>query len=316
MIISGNITSSNLSTTGVITSATNITATSNIAGGNILTTGQVSATGNITGGNITVTNVTGTLLTAAQPNITSVGTLSSLNVAANVAGGNILTGGLVSATGTVTGSQFIGSGAGLTSIPGANVVGTMSVSTTGAAATVTTNAQPNITSVGTLTGLTVSGAIAPNTNGTINLGAVGTPFATIFGNVFSGRATTASYADLAENYLADAEYAPGTVVAFGGDKEVTVSNKDLDVTVAGVVSTNPAYHMNFALEGEHVAAVALVGRVPCRVTGTVSKGDMMVSNGDGTARSEKNPTFGSVIGKALQSFNGELGTIEIVVGRL
>jgi hypothetical protein len=148
------------------------------------------------------------------------------------------------------------------------------------------------------------------------LGAVGTTFATIFGNIFSGRSTTASYADLAENYLADAEYAPGTVVAFGGDKEVTISGQDLDVTVAGVISTNPAYQMNSELQGEYVAAVALTGRVPCRVTGSVTKGAMMVSNGDGTARAEANPKMGSVIGKALQSFSGELGTIEIVVGRL
>jgi hypothetical protein len=43
---------------------------------------------------------------------------------------------------------------------------------------------------------------------------------------------------------------------------------------------------------------------------------MMVSNGDGTARAEKNPVMGSVIGKALEAFDGDAGVIEIVVGKL
>jgi len=60
--------------------------------------------------------------------------------------------------------------------------------------------------------------------------------------------------------------------------------------------------------------VALQGRVPCSVTGTVRKGDMLVSNGDGSARAEANPAVGTVIGKALANFDGEIGIIEVVVG--
>jgi hypothetical protein len=52
------------------------------------------------------------------------------------------------------------------------------------------------------------------------------------------------------------------------------------------------------------------------VVGTVAKGDMMVATGDGQARAEHNPILGSVIGKALEDFNGTEGMIEIVVGRL
>ncbi len=63
-------------------------------------------------------------------------------------------------------------------------------------------------------------------------------------------------------------------------------------------------------------ALALQGRVPCKVTGTINKGDMMVSAGDGRARSEENPRYGSVIGKALEDFDGDDGVIEVVVGRL
>jgi len=129
------------------------------------------------------------------------------------------------------------------------------------------------------------------------------------------KATSAQYADLAEKYTADAEYAPGTVVAFGGSAEVTASTENGDRRVAGVVSTNPSYIMNGGLEGANVVTVALTGRVPCRVTGTVRKGDLMVSNGDGTARAEADPKAGSIVGKALADFDGAEGTIEVVVGR-
>jgi len=127
--------------------------------------------------------------------------------------------------------------------------------------------------------------------------------------------TTAQYADLAENYSADADYAPGTVVCFGGDAEVTECNTDGDRKIAGVVSTNPAYIMNNELEGTK-ATIALQGRVPCKVVGNVQKGDMMVSAGNGTARAEADPKMGSVIGKALEDFNGDEGTIEVVIGRM
>lgn len=74
--------------------------------------------------------------------------------------------------------------------------------------------------------------------------------------------------------------------------------------------------MNSGLIGAHTVAVALTGRVPCRVEGPVTRGAMMVSAGNGRARAETNPSMGTVIGKAVQSFDGDIGTIEIVVGRL
>jgi hypothetical protein len=121
---------------------------------------------------------------------------------------------------------------------------------------------------------------------------------------------------LAENYSADAHYEPGTVLEFGGSNEVTISNTAGSATIAGVVSTNPAYLMNSHLEAEHVAGIALMGRVPVKVVGAVRKGQMMVSAGNGHAMACTTPTLGSVIGKALEDFNGESGTIEVVVGRL
>jgi hypothetical protein len=311
--------------------------------GNIYSGGLISATGNITGGNLSGTNITGTLATAAQTNITSVGTLGALTVTANTTSGNLLTGGLVSAAGnitggnilgganvnatthtgttvsvtsTVTGSQFNGSGAGLTSIPGGNVTGTVPSATSATTAgTVTTAAQPNITSVGTLTGLTINNATTAITNGAANgVGNIGTS-ANSFNTIFA-KATSAQYADLAEMYVADADYPPGTVLEFGGTHEVTVSNTAASALIAGVVSTNPAHLMNSTAQGKHLAAIALVGRVPTLVIGPVSKGAMMVSAGNGYAQASATPAMGTVIGKAVEDFAGKSGTIEIAVGRL
>ena len=129
-------------------------------------------------------------------------------------------------------------------------------------------------------------------------------------------ATSARYADLAERYTADSAYDPGTVLIFDGALEVTVSNQDASPKVAGVVSTDPAYLMNSDLQGTLTVALALTGRVPTKVIGPVHKGDMMVSTADGRARAESNPAMGTVIGKALEDFDGTEGTIEVVVGRL
>jgi hypothetical protein len=153
--------------------------------------------------------------------------------------------------------------------------------------------------------------IMPTANATANIGSAALSFNTVF-----AKATSAQYADLAEKYTADAEYEPGTVVMFGGSQEITLCVNDACSRVAGVVSTNPSYRMNDGLVSEHTAMVALTGRVPTSVTGTVCKGDMMVSAGNGTARAEANPEIGTVIGKALADHAGPSGIIEVVVGRV
>jgi hypothetical protein len=192
-------------------------------------------------------------------------------------------------------------------LTGTGASGTWSI----AAATVTTAAQPNITSVGTLTALTVSNSILPSANITYNLGSTSARWVTAY-----AQATTALYADLAEKYVADEEYEPGTVVSFDGSEELTISRIDLDTKIAGVISTQPGYIMNDGLEGNNVVMLALTGRVPVKVQGRIAKGDMLVSAGNGRARAESNPVLGSVIGKALQHFDGATGVIEVVVGRL
>lgn len=96
-------------------------------------------------------------------------------------------------------------------------------------------------------------------------------------NIITATATTARYADLAENYLADGGYSIGTVIAVGGPREVTVATEGM--RAIGVVSEHPAYLMNDALSGG--TAIALKGRVPVRVIGPVSKsmGLMPAQNG-------------------------------------
>jgi hypothetical protein len=140
--------------------------------------------------------------------------------------------------------------------------------------------------------------------------------ADMYATTFHGNATSANYADLAEKYLPDAEYTPGTVLIFGGDKEVTLSTLANDRKVAGVISTNPGHMMNSGLEGG--VYIALTGRVPCRVIGTIKKGDLMVTSDiPGVAMVNNDPKMGTVIGKALEDYDSqEVGLIEVVVGRV
>ena len=139
--------------------------------------------------------------------------------------------------------------------------------------------------------------------------------------VITATATAARYADLAEKYTSDVQYPPGTVVELGGEAEVTRSTGPTSRKIAGIVSTDPAYLMNNDLEGDTVVDVALIGRVPCMVTGIVSKGDLLVSSGQpGHAcawTNATNPPAGSVVGKAIENKTDENpGVIEVLVGRM
>ena len=232
----------NITSVGTLTA---LAVTGNISGGNISTGG---AGGNITmsGGNITGANVisanlfTGTLTTNAQPNITSVGTLTSLSVD----GSNI----------TLANGVFVGNGAGLTNIAGANVTGTVANATfatsAGTAATVTTNAQPNITSVGTLTSLDVTGNIVSG-NVYANSGTIGA-------SLIAGTLTTA---------------AQPNVTSLG-----TLGNLSVTNTVdAGNVVTNA---ITGATTGVTITAAGSnqnINLVPTGI-GTVNVGNFKISN--------------------------------------
>ena len=132
-------------------------------------------------------------------------------------------------------------------------------------------------------------------------------------------ATAAQYADLAEKYLADTNYPIGTVLEIGGDAEVTIASPD-SYKIVGTISEKPGLLMNTGLEGEHVVPIAYIGRVPCRVQGTIERGDFLVvgnTPGVAVAKHPRDILAGQAIGKALQSHTGsEEGIIEILVGRL
>ena len=283
-------------------------------------------TGNTSSGpvglNLTTTGVTAgtygsgtsipTIAVDSKGRVTSV-TVNSVATSHNIAGttgtGSIANGGTLTFAGTNGVTISVSASTATVSTPqdlqttatpsftGLNVTGTINVATIkagtiGNASAIlygTLNAfsggQPNITSVGTLTGLTVSGAIVPSSNTSVNLGSTTNWFNNIYGT-----AIHSLYADLAENYASDAEYDPGTVVVFGGDAEITVTNQFADVSVAGAISTNPAYLMN---DGAPGLAVALRGRVPVKVIGPVTKGDLLVTAG-------QNPGYATSVGKSKE----------------
>jgi hypothetical protein len=250
----------------------------NLVVGGVINSGAITSSGTIIASTVNAATIgntgailTGTLQTAAQTNITSVGTLTGLTVTATI-------------TGSVSGS----------------------------AATVTGAAQTNITSVGTLTGLTVSGSIVPSANLSVNLGDTTHWFNNIYGT-----AIHAQYADLAERFASDQPYSAGTVVELGGPAEIMAAGQDLSDNVFGVISTNAAYLMNSGAGSNTThPPVAVQGRVPVRVTGTVRKGDRLVSAGNGLARAgaRNEITAWNVIGRALaDKLDSGEGLIEAVV---
>lgn len=176
------------------------------------------------------------------------------------------------------------------------------------------SAVTNITASGFLTINSANNVTAIVNGGSNAVGNIGS--STTYFNTLFAKATSAQYADVAEMYEADQIIEAGTVVCFGGVKEVTMCKEDACQRVAGVISTNPSYLMNSGQTGEYVVPVALTGRVPVKVTGIIRKGDMMVATSNGRARAESNPVIGSVIGKALADFDGQDGVIEVVVGRV
>ena len=174
------------------------------------------------------------------------------------------------------------------------------------------------------TNTSCSGTITVNTSGGVtgiingagnaigNIGSSGSYFNTIFAT-----ATTALYADMAERFAADDVYTPGTVVELGGSAEITMVRVDASDSVFGVISTRPAFTMNGgAGNNDTHPPVAMTGRVPVRVTGTVHKGDRLISAGDGIARYARldEATAFNVIGRALvDKLDQGTGTVEAIV---
>jgi hypothetical protein len=223
--------------------------------------------------------------------------------------------------GTATNSQALGGVAAsgfMTSGSNTSTTGTLSViNNTGLS--VGTNADFTVGVLGNDVNLTNHD---PNGNVNFIINKSGTPVTAMTINGATGIVSgaygiTANYADVAERFAADAEYAPGTVVELGGINEITISNIELSESVFGVISTNAAYLMNNGA-GNNVThpPVAMTGRVPVQVTGIVRRGDRLVSAGNGMARAAQagEATAFNVIGRSLtEKLDSEVGIVEAIV---
>ena len=243
-----------------------------------------------------------------------------------------LTTGAPATTGTITGAWALGSGSALDA-----TLGTITaISITAGGESTAGNLTGNWTMAGASNLTFTSGSIAVSAGNvtvstgnldvlggtlksrTLTTGATGTT-GTITGTwgLAAGSTLTATYADLAEFYEGDQTYEAGTVLVFGGEKEVTTTTQMNDTRSAGVVTTNPAYVMNGEQTGIKVC-IALAGRVPVKVIGRVKKGDMLTTSATaGYAVKANDPKLGSIIGKALEDKdNGEAGVIQVAIGRV
>ena len=173
----------------------------------------------------------------------------------------------------------------------------------------TVNASGTAT-VGTLTDGTLS-----ISSGAITSGVSAAFSGNVSGQYFNGTATQAQYADMAEIYSSDVEYAPGTVVKIGGEKEITQTLEHADVESFGVISSNPAYLMNSEANGQ---PVALAGRVPVKVIGKIVKGERLVSSdvpGVAWGVADEDVDIKAIIGRSLEDKeDGDEGVIEAVIG--
>lgn len=271
-------------------------------------------TGNVTVGNLSVTGNTSVQDIVADGNLVVNGTTTlndTVTINANVVTGNNLTvGDTITATSVLVDDITVGVALSAPLFSG-NVVGTTATfsgnitSTSGnvSANNFIGNVFGNLTgdSVSGITGAFTGNVSANNFNGTFN------------GNL-NGTASQATYADLAEKYVADQNYLAGTVVKLGGEKEITQTTHAQDADVFGVISTDPAYLMNSSIDG---LPVAMTGRVPVRVTGDIHKGDRLTSSDvDGHAQSLSADQYDPriVIGRALEDHAGGEGIIEMVIG--
>ena len=276
------------------TTAAAITASGNITSASTTRTGFLQVNNSATIG--TTLSVTGTATVGA---LTTTGNVSTTS---NISAGNISTSGITS-LGSVSNVRITGGTAGYVlttngsgtlswaSNPGANIIIASNVSANSAYFPVMVNAVGSAVTASADTDFSYN----PSTN-------------TLTATNFSGTATQAKYADLAEKYTSDAAYIVGTVVVFGGSEEITTTDCEADTRVAGVISAEPAYLMNSDSAG---LAVALRGKVPVNVIGTVEKGDLLVtSNTKGYATSVSHISSYSsnaVFAKSLENDNGTNG---------
>lgn len=307
---------------GGVAKVTDSTASSSKTTGAVIITGglgvggavyadTVSTTGNLTvGGDLTVT---GSLNVEVDSETTILDQLTVQN--ASEFQGTSEFQDVVSITDTTT-STSVGTGALLVD-GGVGIDGNLHVGGTinGQISGSILASANNVSNIGSATSgfnFTYTGNIMPMANAVGNIGSVGSEY-----NVVHARALQALYADLAERFESDEPLEPGTVVEIGGVKEITRAVTALSDKVFGVISTSAAFLMNGgAGPTETHPAVAVQGRVPVKVIGKITKGDRLVSAGNGLARAAENDevTAFNVIGRALEDkYSIEEGTIEAIV---
>ena len=306
------IVTSGLVYSGAITTAGNV----NLLGSGVTTTATTAYLFDTArtiriGANATTIHIGAAETSAIQP---------TANAATDFGTSSLFWGNIFASSANVAGIQIGGSGA--------TIIGPTAISNAAVSTSTSTGALVVTGGVGiggnlyvggsggtaaTLVGnIAITGNIIPSTTNTYTIGGPGKTFTMVY-----AKATSAAYADLAENYVPDQNYTPGTVVVFGGDREITETTADHDSRVAGVISTNPAYLMNSEAEG---LPVALTGRVPCKVVGPINKGDLLVTSRlPGVAQRMLSDKYvpGCILGKSLQNVtHSEIVTIEIVVGKV
>lgn len=225
--------------------------------------------------------------------------------------------------GTLANAIAISGASGAVSVP--NVLATSGNLSSGGylLATQGDNATSNVTGAVRVTGgIGMTGSLfstgAITASGNLIVGNVSSGIGVYSGNVSAANFTTAGninaaylvgtaiqsfYADLAERFASDETYAPGTVVELGGTEEITIATQELSESIIGVISTRPAHLMNAGAGTDQThPAVAVNGRVPVRVIGTVRKGDRLVSAGLGVARvgTKEEITAFNVLGRSLE----------------
>ena len=158
--------------------------------------------------------------------------------------------------------------------------------------------------------------ILPSANNTSDVGSATMVYNDMYAVTFNGRATSANWSDLAERYESDKIYEPGTVLAIGGTKEVTLYQ--VDMPYAGVVSDKPGLRMNDGMiqrENEFMLFICLKGRILVKIEGGCNKGDFIIAYKDGTGKVitkyEYEPHKHDLIGIALTNSNGDFVEVKV-----
>lgn len=247
-----------------------------------LTAGSATFNANITIPNGFTITANGTSITSLNATQLTTGTVPDARIASTIARSNI----------TIS----TPANAGITG--GGNLTANRTLVVDGSIIPYLANNQ-TFSGTNTFPNLRTSGNVLPTANNTHNIGSTTMVYANMYATLFNGTATSARYADLAERYLADAEYDVGTVIAVGGTAEVTAADTSTAHSVIGVVSQFPAYLMNSELEGG--TAIALKGRVPVKVIGDIVKGDRLVPSGTPGFATADNNDVGRAFAIALEN---------------